>query len=235
MAGALRAVVFDVDETLVASARHGHRVAFNLAFDQLGLPDRWDDATYRRLLRTTGGAARLRQWFVEGGHDRAAAGQLAALVHRRKTEVVRAMAASGDIPLRPGVADLVATLRAHDIGLHVATTGTRDWVEPLLDRHFPPGTFGVVVTGSDVPELKPHPAAYLAVLARTGLPAAATIAVEDSVNGLRAAHAAGLRCVVTVGGYTDPRDVRDADLRVPDATHLSVPALERLAGRPGRR
>ncbi len=37
---AVEAVVFDVDGTLVDSERDGHRVAFNLAFEQAGLPDR---------------------------------------------------------------------------------------------------------------------------------------------------------------------------------------------------
>jgi phosphoglycolate phosphatase-like HAD superfamily hydrolase len=37
------AVIFDVDGTLVDSERHGHRVAFNAAFTQLGLPYHWDE------------------------------------------------------------------------------------------------------------------------------------------------------------------------------------------------
>ncbi|MBD3784725.1 MAG: HAD-IA family hydrolase, partial [Micrococcales bacterium] len=154
------------------------------------------------------------------------------IVHRRKTELVVAMAAAGDIPLRPGVATLVAALVDAQVDLHVATTGTRDWVEPLLGHHFPHGTFDVVVTGTDVPELKPHPAVYLSVLARAGLSVERTLAVEDSRNGLHAAHAAGLRCVVTPGRYTDPADVADADLLVPDATQLDVQSLVRVLALP---
>src|ERR1051326_5595496 len=36
--GPLRAVIFDVDATLADSERHGHRVAFNRAFAEFGLP-----------------------------------------------------------------------------------------------------------------------------------------------------------------------------------------------------
>ena len=39
----LRAVIFDVDGTLVDSERHGHRVAFNRAFEEFDLPYRWDE------------------------------------------------------------------------------------------------------------------------------------------------------------------------------------------------
>lgn len=233
--GTLVAVVLDVDETLVASERHGHRVAFNLAFAHLGLTDRWDDDTYRRLVRVAGGRRRLEHWFRGHEVEPQAARALATLVHRRKTEILAGMAAEGDIPLRPGVADLVRALVDRGTPVHVATTGTREWVEPLLERHFPGRPFGVVVTGSDVPELKPHPAAYLQVLARTGHPASGVVAVEDSRNGLRAAHAAGLRCAVTLGDYTDPAEVAGADLLVPDATHLSSSDLEALVSAPADR
>ena len=52
----LAAVVFDVDGTLVDSERDGHRVAFNAAFEEAGLPDRWDVTTYGGLLPIAGGA-----------------------------------------------------------------------------------------------------------------------------------------------------------------------------------
>ena len=43
------AVIFDVDGTLVDSERHGHRVAFNRAFEELGLPYVWDEDLYGEL------------------------------------------------------------------------------------------------------------------------------------------------------------------------------------------
>ena len=39
----IAAVIFDVDGTLAETERDGHRVAFNLAFEAMGLPWRWDD------------------------------------------------------------------------------------------------------------------------------------------------------------------------------------------------
>ena len=51
----LATVIFDVDGTLVDSERDGHRVAFNTAFAEFGLPYRWDEETHGRLLAITGG------------------------------------------------------------------------------------------------------------------------------------------------------------------------------------
>ncbi len=95
--------------------------------------------------------------------------------------------------------------------MHVATTGTRAWVEPLLDRVFGP-RFQTVVTGTEVPELKPSPAVYLEVLRRTGCPADRIVAMEDSQNGVRAAVAAGLCCVAAQNDYTRDDDLSGAAL-----------------------
>ena len=67
--GSLRAVIFDVDGTLVDSERHGHRVAFNRAFAEFGLPYEWDEPTYGRLLAVTGGQRRLHAYLAERGVD----------------------------------------------------------------------------------------------------------------------------------------------------------------------
>ena len=74
------AAIFDVDGTLVDSERDGHRVAFNLAFEQLGMDDRWDVGTYGELLTVTGGRRRLVHYLKSQGRpdeDREAGGPAA--------------------------------------------------------------------------------------------------------------------------------------------------------------
>jgi len=210
-AGRLEAVIFDVDGTLVDSERDGHRVAFNAAFDEAGLSDRWDVETYGRLLRVTGGGRRLAAWFAEQGRSPEEAQALAERLHPRKTQLMRELIEDGRIEARPGVPALLDGLTARGIALHVATTGTRAWVEPLLAGLFD-DRFDVVVTGTEVPTLKPDPAAYLEVLRRAGCSADAAAAVEDSGNGVRAAVAAGLACVAVTNDYTRDDDLGGAVL-----------------------
>lgn len=207
----LEAVVFDVDGTLVDSERDGHRVAFNAAFEEAGLPDRWDVATYGRLLTITGGARRIAHWLEATGRSADQARELSLALHRRKTAIVREMVLDGLIGPRPGVRRLLADIEASGAAMHVATTGTRSWVDPLLEKLFG-NPFKVVVTGSEVTDLKPSPAAYLEVLAQAGCDPARTVAVEDSSNGLRAAVAAGLPCVVAQNEYTRGQDFSGAAL-----------------------
>jgi len=210
--GGLQAVVLDVDGTLVDSEPDGHRVAFNMAFEEAGLEDRWDVELYGRLLEVTGGKRRLEAWFEERGMPEEERTELAARLHARKTEIFTEMASEGEIPPRPGVSELIDELDSAGVRLAVATTGTSAWVRPLLDRLFGLERFETVVTADEAPQRKPDPSAHRMALEQLGLPPSAAPGLEDSRNGLEAAHSAGLACVVVVNDYTREQDFDGAAL-----------------------
>lgn len=213
-APALDAVIFDVDGTLVDSERDGHRIAFNAAFEEFGLPDRWEVEEYGCLLAITGGERRLREYLRQRGFGDEESADLAHRLHVRKTELFTSMVERGRVPPRPGATRLISDLERRGIRLAVATTGSRAWVVALLDRLFGRGRFEVVVTGDEAPLRKPDPSAYHLALHSLGVDAAGVVAVEDSGNGLAAARAAGLCCVVVLNDYTRDDDVDGAALVV---------------------
>lgn len=96
--------------------------------------------------------------------------------------------------------------------LHVATTGSARWVRPLLAATFGPELFDLVITADDVLELKPAPEAYRQVVYGAGLDPRHVVAVEDSRNGLSAARAAGLACVLVTNPYNAEGPLRGASL-----------------------
>lgn len=198
----LDAVVFDLDGTLAETERDGHRVAFNAAFAAHQLELYWDIEHYGALLTITGGRRRILAGLRERGICHDDLDGLAARVHRVKTDLFAQEVRRGRIGPRPGVRDLVADLCRHGVAIAVATTGTRAWAEPLIERLLGPGTAEVTVFGDDVTELKPDPQAYRLALRRLGVAPDRAVAVEDSGPGLRAALAAGLVTVVVTNDYT---------------------------------
>ncbi len=211
MSGAVRAVIFDVDGTLADTERHGHRVAFNRAFEELDLPYRWDEDTYGELLHVTGGKRRLARYLADQGVDEPERDRLAAELHRRKTAIMKTLVDDGVVEVRPGVHRLLDELGDRGCTLAVATTGSRDWVERLLQRLLPGVTFDVIVTGDEVDNRKPDPEAYVVACERLG-GRHGVIAVEDSGEGVESAVGAGIPCVAVVNGYTEGHDVSAAAL-----------------------
>ena len=206
------AVVFDVDGTLVDSERHGHRVAFNEAFEAFDLPYRWDEREYGELLRITGGQNRLHAYLRDQGMPEQDRDEMVPQLHKRKTEILSALVEEGRIEVRPGVSRLLEELAGAGCRLAVATTGSRGWVEGLLRQLLEGVEFEAVVTGDEVENRKPDPEAFTGVLDRLGVTAADAVVVEDSAEGLDAAVAAGLACVVVVNGYTEDHDLDAAEL-----------------------
>lgn len=101
----------------------------------------------------------------------------------------------------PGVREVLQELSA-DFRMAVVTTSkrvdfelihrTRDLIKPME----------FVLTIEDYPQPKPHPAPYLAALARFGATPAETVVIEDSARGLKSAISAGLDCIVVRHPFT---------------------------------
>jgi HAD superfamily hydrolase (TIGR01509 family) len=210
----LRAVIFDVDGTLADTERDGHRLAYNAAFTLHDLDISWGPTEYGRLLKIGDGCSRVAADLQARGFGRSAAA-LATEVHRTKTALFADSILNGDITARPGLLDLVASLRSAGVQMAVATTGRWTWVEPLIRQLVGDGLIETMVCGDDVEELTPDPGVYLRALAELGVCADNALAVEDSSTGLRAALGAGLATVVVPTGYTADQDFTGAAAVLP--------------------
>ncbi|ANT65582.1 MULTISPECIES: HAD family hydrolase [Prosthecochloris] len=105
------------------------------------------------------------------------------------------------VPLRPGVRTVLEELHGK-VRMGVVTGSPRHKVDMMHQSAGIASLFEVVVTADDVTMTKPHPEPYLLAVARLRVDPERVLAVEDSVRGLRSAHAAGLRCVAVPNQLT---------------------------------
>ncbi len=219
MANKLRALIFDCDGVLAETERDGHRVAFNRTFAAKGYGFEWDAALYKELLKVGGGKERMKHFFDQtswpaGTTDKDA---LIKELHQLKTDCYTQIVASGELPLRPGVARVVDEAVAAGVRLAVCSTSNEKAVHTVVERLLGPARkakFDVILAGDVVSKKKPDPEIYTLVLHRLGLRATECVVIEDNRNGLLAAKGAGMYCLVTTNSYTEDEDFREADLVV---------------------
>jgi len=223
---ALEAVLWDVDGTLAETERHGHRVAFNLAFASAGLAWHWDEMRYGELLEVTGGRERLLHDMTtrkDAPADPLGREALARRIHATKNTLYAGLVQDGRIPLRPGVLDLLEQCRTRGVALGIATTTSRANVATLLGAQFGrdwADRFSAIVCGEDVERKKPDPAVYVEALRRLRVEARTALAIEDSPAGVAAARAAGVPVIVTRSTYFADAPI-DGALAIGPGLHTS--------------
>ena len=211
----MQALIFDCDGVLVDTERDGHRVAFNRAFAAAGIDAEWDPDTYGELLSVAGGKERMRHFFEQNGWPPGAGDDHTAFLadlHKSKTALFAEIIASGQLPLRPGITRIVDEAIAAGVRLGVCTTSAARSVNGVLDLMGAErkNRFEFVLAGDVVSKKKPDPEIYLLALERLGLPPAECRVIEDSRNGLLAAHGAQIPCIVTTSTYTTEEDFGEA-------------------------
>lgn len=208
----IRALIFDCDGTLADNESLHYRALVEAVRSEglgvttaeyqalTGLPD---DAAVRAVLAKNG---------REAGEDR-----VGALVAAKRAAYRHSLAA-GVAPV-PGVADFVRKAAPNYL-LAVASGAWKDEVESVLAGLDVRACFRALVTAEDCPVGKPDPAPFLRALEALNasspapeppLTARDCLVFEDSPHGVKAARAAGMRCVALTTSHTGEALV-DADL-----------------------
>jgi HAD superfamily hydrolase (TIGR01509 family) len=136
-------------------------------------------------------------------------------------EVVRRMLAryTEDLPLVEGAVDAVRRL-AGSCRLALASSSNRPLIDAVLEAAGIAGLFEATVSSEEVERGKPAPDVYLEAARRLGVAPERCTAIEDSANGIRAAHAAGMRVIAIPNRLYPPPG---------DALALAGATLESLA------
>lgn len=124
-----------------------------------------------------------------------------------------------------GVAELLREARGQGISCAVASSSPHSWVDRHLERLKLTGFFKLTRCLDDVSAPKPSPELFLAAADGLGVAPEASLVFEDSLNGLIAATAAGMRCVAVPNLITEQLDFTDAALILPSLAETNLEGL----------
>ncbi len=223
-----KALIFDVDGTL-ADTEEQHRRAFNGAFSRHGFDWQWSVDEYKELLRITGGKERI-EYFIKS-LNLSSSREIECLsevipLHKTKTTLYSHSILSGELMLRSGVNRIILEALEHGLRLAIATTTSLTNVEVLLTSTLGEDSlrwFDSIVAGDMVPNKKPSPDVYNAVIKKLNLPGMECVAFEDSRNGLLSAKQAGIPCIITPCQWTEDHDFSEACLVLPELGDVKNP------------
>jgi HAD superfamily hydrolase (TIGR01509 family) len=186
--GPVKAVLFDMDGTLVETEQHWGTALFELADRHGGrLSDEARAATVGTSMRTS-----MTVLYDDLG---IAATEEQLLADSRWVEDRAAELLSGEFVWRPGARELLEDVRSAALPTALVTTTPRKVADLVLRRigdafpDLPP--FDVTVCGDEVPARKPDPAPYWQAMGELGVDPAGCVVIEDSQVGVTAGLAAG--------------------------------------------
>jgi HAD superfamily hydrolase (TIGR01509 family) len=198
----IRAVIFDMDGVLVDSEPLINAAAVAM-FKEKGLVVQPDDFLP----------------FVGAGEERYIGGvaenhnfHLDLRVAKRRTYEIYLELVPSQLKAFPGAVEFIHACREAGLLIAVASSADEIKVRANLEKIGLPIKFwDAVIWGEDVKNKKPAPDIFLTASRKLGVIPQECVVIEDAVNGVKAAHAAGMRCIAVAQTFSADR-LREADL-----------------------
>ena len=190
------AVVFDMDGILVETEPIWDRVRRRLAAED-GLT--WPEASTPIMMGLS-----TQEW-AEHMTDVVGFSGTWKEVAQRVIDGMAGEYATGGLPVLPGAVEAVRRMGGL-VPTAIASSSPRRLIDLVVARLELGELLSVTVSTEEVPRGKPFPDGYLKACELLGVDATRSVAVEDSTNGVRSAHAAGMEVVCVPPGFHPPAE-----------------------------
>jgi beta-phosphoglucomutase len=216
----VKTVIFDMDGVIV-DTEPVHYYAYHKHFEHLNIevPDEMYGTFTGFSTKNT--YQKLKELF-DIPHE------VDALINSKREIFNNAFDEKADLELLPGVKELIVDLYENGIQLVLASSASRVTIARVFNRFKLNEYFSHITSGEEFPQSKPHPAIFLKAAELAKTPVNECIVIEDSVNGIKAAKAAGIFCV----GYTSEnsilQEISIADMIISNFNELNADITRRL-------
>lgn len=237
-----RAIIFDFDG-VITDSEPVHLKMFQKVLSEKGISLGFEEYYEKYLGMDDKGcfSTLLQSRGVDTGTD-----LIQSLIHKKTTYLMDYI--KNDLFIYPGVVDFIEKARKR-FNLAIASGALRHEIEFILHRAGIHSAFTVIVSAEDVREGKPDPECFQKALAglnemlgtlpifqkeiwevspdADAINPEECLVIEDSIAGIEAAHAAGMKCIAVTNTYGRER-LTMADLVVKSLEEINVDALDNL-------
>ncbi len=213
------AVIFDMDGVLVDSEAVWDDVRKRFVEEEGG---RWHDGAQRDMMGMS--SVEWSRYVRDRLGVEMDPEEISREVADRVADVYREK-----LPLLPGAVEAVRSLAA-EWPLGLASSSNRHVIDLVLELAKIADDFQATVSSEEVGAGKPAPDVYLETAKRLGKEAPACVAIEDSTNGIRSAHAAGMSVIAVPNQDFPPESdaLGLADVTVRSLTEVTPETVRRL-------
>jgi len=202
----MEAVIFDMDGVIVDSEPLW-RIAEREVFAGVGLELTEADCERTMGMRTDEVAA---YWFARSPWRGPSPAEVEDLIEGRMLTLIAERAVA-----LPGLEHAIVTSRMAGLELALASSSTPVLIDAVLEKLGIEDAFAVIRSAMDEEHGKPHPAVFLTTARLLGVESHDCVVIEDSVAGVRAARAAGMRVIAIPPSHLcDEPAYSEADLKL---------------------
>jgi HAD superfamily hydrolase (TIGR01509 family) len=212
------AVIFDLDGTVIAD-EFVYGAAFKSILQKLGVKV---ESRYPQK----GGIGVRENWVrMMKKYDIKTNKSISEIAKDTQDEYLKHI---GDVELKNGFVTFIESIRRDGILTALATSNEWFVVEKILEIFSIDKYFDTVTTGEEVRFKKPDPDIFLVTADKLGVDRKSCVVIEDSVAGIKAAHAAGMKTVALYRSVKHKRKLSSANLVIKDFTDLMPDFIQSL-------
>lgn len=145
-----------------------------------------------------------------------------------RTQYVMELRQKEGMPVKPGLSELLEYIRENGLKCAVATSTSKKSTEETLHKIGAWEYLDAVVYGDEVEHGKPEPDIFLKAAEAIGVEPENAFVIEDSINGIKAGYAAGMRVIHVPDTIVIDDEVRKLTYQVCDSLHEVISVVDKL-------
>lgn len=216
----LKAVLFDMDGVIV-DTEPLHRKAYHQMFDDVNI--KVDTTLYESFTgqSTINICKRLVDHFKLNDSPE-------YLMGLKRKHYKYLFVNDAELALIDGVLERIKDYHSNGITLVVASSASMSGINEIFERFKLNQYFSAKFSGADLKKSKPHPEIFIKAAKSTGFSKSECMVIEDSTNGIKAAHTAGIFCTAFKSKHSSGQDYSLADKVISNFAEISYEKIKRM-------